>query len=473
MPKIMYTLVLNCGSSSVKFQLFDMETEEGLAKGLVEKIGSSVAGLRYMPTGGSAVREQLEVLNHAAAIRLALRTLTNPGYGVMEEAGDVIAVGHRVVHGGERFVDSVLITDEVKRQIEACIQFAPLHNPHNLSGIEACEKLLPGVPQVGVFDTAFHQTMTPEAYLYALPFPLYKKLGVRRYGFHGTSHRFVAGETAQLLQEPITALKMITCHLGNGASIAALKNGQSVDTSMGFTPLEGLVMGTRCGDIDPAIVPYLIDREKLSVREINSLMNKSSGLLGLSESTNDMREIEDEAEHGSRSHQLALAVFCRRIQKYIGAYAAALGGIDVLVFTGGIGENSPTVRERSTAGLEFMGITLDAAKNAASERIISSGPVRVVVMPTDEELAIARDTNAILRRMEEQRSQKKLEEELSGLDDALKAEIVLQWAADKSQGPKELASWIENEKSVFMDVETMRHLMQTLGLLRRTDPERR
>lgn len=466
----MYTLVLNCGSSSVKFQLFDMETEENLAKGLVEKIGSSVAGLRYMPAGGSAVREQLEVLNHSAAIRLALRTLTNPGYGVMEEADDVVAVGHRVVHGGERFVDSVLITDEVKRQIEACIQFAPLHNPHNLSGIEACEQLLPGVPQIGVFDTAFHQSMPPEAYLYALPFPLYKKLGIRRYGFHGTSHRFVAGETAQLLQEPITALKMITCHLGSGASVAALKNGQSIATSMGFTPLEGLVMGTRCGDIDPAIVPYLIEREKLSVREVDSLMNKSSGLLGLSESTNDMREIEDEAEHGSRNHQLALDVFCMRIQKYIGAYAAALGGIDVLVFTGGIGENSPTVRAQSTSGLEFMGITLDGAKNAASERIISSGSVRVVVMPTNEELAIARDTKAILRRMEDQRSQKKLEDELLGLDDALKAEIVLQWATDKNQGPQELATYLENEKNIFMDVETVSHLMQTLGLLRRTDP---
>ena len=469
----MYVLVLNCGSSSVKFQLFDMETEDNLAKGLVEKIGSSVAGLRYVPAGGSPVREQLEVLTHTNAIQLALRTLTNPGYGVLEKVGDVEAIGHRVVHGGERFVDSVLITDDVKREIEACIQFAPLHNPHNLSGIEACEQLMPGIPQIGVFDTAFHQTMAMEAYLYALPIPLYRKLGVRRYGFHGTSHRYVAGEAAQLLQEPITSLKMITCHLGNGASVAAIKEGVSVDTSMGFTPLEGLVMGTRCGDIDPAIVPYLIQREKLSVREVDALLNKSSGLLGLSESTNDMREIEDEAEHGSKSHRLALDVFCRRVQKYVGAYAAMLGGLDVLVFTGGIGENSPTVRAQSMRGLEFMGIELDPGKNAVSEPIISRGSVRVMVIPTNEEFAIARDTYTIYRRMQEQRTQRKLEDEFSDLDDALKAEIVLQWATDRTQGPHELTQLLERDKNVFMDADAMKHLMETLGLLRRAEPERR
>jgi acetate kinase len=283
----------------------------------------------------------------------------------------------------------------------------------------------------------------------------------------------VAGEAAHFIEEPITTLRMITCHLGNGASVAAIKDGESVDTSMGFTPLEGLVMGTRCGDIDPAVVPYLMQRENLSVKEIDSLMNKSSGLLGLSESTNDMREIEDEALNGSKPHLLALEVFCRRLRKYIGAYAAVMEGLDVIVFTGGIGENSPMVREKSTTGLDYMGVSIDRAKNEAAERLISTGSVRVLVIPTNEELAIARDTMAILRQMEDARAQKKLEEELFDVDDALKADIVLQWASNKDQGPKELAEWLEKEKQVFMGTDTVRHLMMVLGLSGKADADRR
>ncbi len=460
----MYILVLNCGSSSVKFQLFDKTTQQSLARGLIEKIGSSVAGLKYVPLEGPRITEQLEVLDHAAAIRLALRTLTNQKYGVMKDVSEVEGVGHRVVHGGERFVDSVLITDEVLEQIENCAQFAPLHNPHNLRGIKACEVLLPNLPQIAVFDTAFHQTMKPEAYLYGLPLALYRKLGIRRYGFHGTSHRYVAQEAARILDTPITDLKIITCHLGNGASITAVDGGESMDTSMGFTPLEGLIMGTRCGDIDPAIVPYMMKRENLSARDVDSLMNKSSGVLGLSENTNDMREIEDEALSGSEENMFILEIYSRRIKKYIGAYAAALGGLNAIVFTGGVGENSPIVRELSTRGLEFMGVVLDRKKNQASSDIISTGSVDVLVVRTNEELAIARDTIAIIDHAEATRSAQEAEEELSHFSEVLKAEIVLQWGTDRTQGPDDLIKWLEIEKNKKVSLEAMKRLIQVMGL---------
>jgi len=394
----MYILVLNCGSSSVKFQLFDRRTEESMARGVVDRIGSSLAGIKYRPADGPQIKQQRPVLHHSEAIEKALRLLSSSEHGVMKNKSEVRAVGHRVVHGGEKFVDSVLIDDAVMEQIEVCSQFAPLHNPHNLRGIKAAEELMPGIPQIAVFDTAFHQTMKPEAYLYGLPIDLYRTLGIRRYGFHGTSHRYVSDEAAKILEGPRNGLKIITCHLGNGASIAAIDGGKSVDTSMGFTPLEGLIMGTRCGDIDPAIVPYIMKREDLTVEAVDALMNKKSGVLGLSERTNDMRDIEDRALEGSHEDMFILEIYSRRITKYIGAYAAILGGVDAIVFTGGVGENSPIVRTLVTKSLGFLDIELDEEKNQASEVIISTGETKVMVIPTNEELAIARDAIDILKK---------------------------------------------------------------------------
>jgi acetate kinase len=396
MTEAMKVLVLNSGSSSIKFQFMRMEDESLLAKGIVEKIGSSDAIVTYQPAGRNKIREIREVLNHSVAIQLVLNLLLNPQHGVIRAKSEIDGIGHRVVHGGEDFAESVLITDKVKATIRKCIQFAPLHNPHNLKGIEACEELLPGVPQVGVFDTAFHQTIPPKAYIYGLPYALYRKLSIRRYGFHGTSHSFVAHKAAEIIGRPIERLKLITCHLGNGASITAVAGGKSVDTTMGFTPLEGLVMGTRCGSIDPALVPYIMEREKLGTKEIDSIMNKNSGMLGLTETSHDMREIEHEAAHGSERHQLALEIYAHSVKKYIGAYMAELGRVDAIVFTGGIGENSRLVRCLSVAGLEGFGIVLDAAKNEANEPVVSTGRVKVMVVPTNEELAIARDTQRIL-----------------------------------------------------------------------------
>jgi acetate kinase len=396
MTKAMKVLVLNSGSSSVKVQFMRTEDESVLAKGIVEKIGSSDAIVTYQPEGRNKIREIREILNHSVAIELVLNLLLSPQHGVIRQKSEIDGIGHRVVHGGEDFSDSVLVTDKVKASIRKCIQFAPLHNPHNLKGIEACEELLPGIPQVGVFDTAFHQTIPPKAYIYGLPYALYRKLSIRRYGFHGTSHSFVARKAAEILGRPVDKLNLITCHLGNGASIAAVAGGKSVDTTMGFTPLEGLVMGTRCGSIDPALVPYIMEREKLSPKEIDSIMNKNSGMLGLTETSHDMREIEQEAAHGSDRHQLALEIYCHTVKKYIGAYMAEMGRVDAIVFTGGIGENSRLVRRLCTAGLEEFGIVLDAAKNEANERVASSGRVKIMVVPTNEELAIARDTQRIL-----------------------------------------------------------------------------
>ncbi len=396
----MKVLVLNSGSSSVKFQFIRMEGEVLLAKGIVEKIGSSDAIVSYQPEGRNRIREIREVLNHGVAIEMVLTLLLHPQHGVIRLKSEIDGIGHRVVHGGEDFSESVLITDKVKASIRKCIQFAPLHNPHNLKGIEACESLLPGVPQVAVFDTAFHQTIPPKAFIYGLPYTLYRKLSIRRYGFHGTSHSYVARRAAEVLARPIEKLNLITCHLGNGASITAVAGGKSIDTTMGFTPLEGLVMGTRCGSIDPALVPYIMEREKLGVKDIDSIMNKNSGMLGLTETSNDMREIEQEVARGSERHQLALEIYCHSIKKYIGAYMAEMGRVDAIVFTGGIGENSRLVRRLVCASLDEFGIVCDAKKNDAGERLISSGRVKVLVVPTNEELAIARDTQQILLSLE-------------------------------------------------------------------------
>ena len=392
----MNILVLNCGSSSVKFQLFLLEDKTVLAKGNLEKIGSSDAIVNLQPKDKSKIREIREIPNHEAAIELVVSLLMHPQHGVIRRKDEIDGIGHRVVHGGEEFSSSVLVTEEVKDAIRRFIQFAPLHNPHNLKGIEACERLLPGLPQVAVFDTAFHQTIPPKAFIYGLPYAMYQKLGIRRFGFHGTSHRYVSEQAAKLFDRPAGEIKLITCHLGNGASITAVDGGKSVDTSMGFTPLEGLIMGTRCGDIDPALIPYIMDRENLTTRQIDSVMNKNSGMLGLTGTSNDMREIEAEAARGSKQHDLALDIYCHRIKKYIGSYMAVLGGLDGLVFTGGIGENSANVRRRATESMAGLGIEIDPEKNGQNAVDIGSGKVRVLVIPTNEELAIAIDTQAIL-----------------------------------------------------------------------------
>ena len=442
MTKVMKILVLNSGSSSIKFQFMRMEDERLLAKGIVEKIGSSDAIVTYQPEGRNRIREIREVLNHAVAIELVLNLLLSAQHGVIHEKTEIDGIGHRVVHGGEDFADSVLITDKVKAAIRKCIQFAPLHNPPNLKGIEAGEALLPGVPQVAVFDTAFHQTIPPKAYIYGLPYALYRKLSIRRYGFHGTSHHYVALQAAAILERPIEKLNLITCHLGNGASIAAVAGGKSIDTTMGFTPLEGLVMGTRCGSIDPALVPYIMEREKLGPKEVDSIMNKNSGMLGLTETSNDMREIEQEAGHGSARHQLALEIYCHTAKKYIGAYMAELGRVDAIVFTGGIGENSRLVRRLITSGLEEFGVVLDPAKNEANERVVSSGRVKIMVVPTNEELAIARDTMQILSSRPPEEAAIAAAPEPSRPSaygpDAV-AKLVLLWAQNRGDDPAALA----------------------------------
>ncbi len=396
----MIVLVINAGSSSVKYQVFNAAEEKVLAKGLVERIGMSGAILTHRPTGGKEVRLSGEILDHKMAIEYVVSILLSKNHGVIKDKSEIDAVGHRVVHGGEAFSKSVLITEEVMAEIRACIDYAPLHNPPNLKGINAAKTLLPEVPQVAVFDTAFHQSMPAYAYLYGLPYTLYKRHGIRRYGFHGTSHRYVSERAAEKVNKPLDSLRMITAHLGNGASVAAVHGGKSVDTSMGFTPLEGLLMGTRCGDMDPAIILQIMHKEELTLNDANTLLNKHSGLQGVSGLSSDMREIEEEYDESKRA-KLAHDIFTYRLKKYIGAYAAAMGGLDVLVFTGGIGENSPMVRANATKGLEFMGIKLDTARNeerSGDERLISANgsAAKVYVIPTNEELVIARDTKRIV-----------------------------------------------------------------------------
>ncbi len=405
----MKILVLNCGSSSLKFQLVETDAESArtgtdkvLAKGLVESIGGP-AVLKFEAAGKKPVRETAEILEHKIAVERTLRLLTDPETGVIRDRSEIEAVGHRVVHGGERFKASALFSDAVLLGIEECFEMAPLHNPPNVKGYRAARAVLPDVPQVAVFDTAFHQTLPPEAYVYGLPWSLYQKHGIRRYGFHGTSHRFVSQRLAGLLgrapEDP--SLRLITCHLGNGCSITAIRGGRSMDTSMGFTPLEGLLMGTRSGDVDPAALLHVAGREEIGLSELNAMLNKHSGLLGISGVSHDMRSLLEAEATGDPRAKLAIDVFCYRLRKYVAAYTGVLGGVDGLAFAGGIGEHAAAIRARSLSGLEAFGVSLDPGRNAGAlgvEAEISpeGAKARVFVVPTNEELLIARDTFAIV-----------------------------------------------------------------------------
>jgi len=397
----MKIIVLNCGSSSIKYQLFDMATSEVLAKGIVEKIGLYGSFIKHERIDGAKIKLEGEILDHQNGIEYVLGILKSDKYGCLKSFDEIDAVGHRVVHGGETFKGSVLITTKVVEKIKECIDLAPLHNPPNLKGIYAMQTLLPNIPQVATFDTAFHQSMPNYAYMYAIPYSLYQKFSLRRYGFHGSSHRYVSYRAAEILQKDIRDIKIITCHLGNGASIAAVKEGVSVDTSMGLTPVEGLIMGTRTGDLDIGILLYLMQKEGVDVNSANTLVNKFSGMLGITGVSSDMREIETAAEKGNERAKLGLDMYHYRIRKYIGAYAAAMGGVDVIVFTGGVGENGPESREEICKGFEFMGLDFDPEVNAGNrgkEIIISKAGSKVIAMvvPTNEELVIARDTERIV-----------------------------------------------------------------------------
>lgn len=396
----MKVLVLNCGSSSIKYQFFDTEKKDVLAKGMVERIGMSSAVLTHTPLGKEKIKIVGEILDHSIAIEYVIAVLLSPNHGVIKDKNEIDAVGHRVVHGGETFSGSVLITDEVMKALKDNIELAPLHNPPNIKGIQATQGHLPNVPQVAVFDTAFHSKMEPHAYLYGIPYELYKKHKIRRYGFHGTSHLYVSQRAATLLGKPADKLKMITAHLGNGCSMSAVDGGVSVDTTMGFTPLEGLLMGTRSGDMDPWVILYIMGKEGLTLAEANTLLNKHSGLLGISGESSDMREIEDAVNEGNKKAKKAFDVFTYRIKKYVGAYTAAMGGLDALVFTGGIGENSIMVRESVCSNMEYLGIKIDSElnKNVSGECTISTpdSKVKVFRIPTNEELVIALDTEKIV-----------------------------------------------------------------------------
>jgi len=404
----MKILVINSGSSSVKFQVIETDLErmqaledQTLAVGQVEKIGMSDSRLLLKVPGREDHRAYNEILEHRAAIEWAMRSLSDPGVGILEDVHEISAVGHRMVHGGEAFASSVLITPEVVQQIEQCSVLAPLHNPPNLRGYYAAHQALPDVPHVAVFDTAFHQTMPAHAFLYGIPFQFYKKHHLRKYGFHGTSHRYVAHRAARLLKRKLSDLKLITIHLGNGASVAAVDRGRSIDTSMGFTPLEGLLMGTRTGDLDPAIIPWLMAMEELTLHQINTMMNKHSGLYGVSGISSDMREIEEARAEGHKRADVAFRMFAYRVRKYLGAYAAGMGGVDGIVFTGGIGENSVAVRKLALENLEWMGVILDEDANASfsgTAGLVSTedSPVKAMVIRTNEELTIARDVIRVL-----------------------------------------------------------------------------
>jgi len=394
----MKILVVNAGSSSLKYQLIDMDDERILAKGNAERIGIPNSRLKHTADGKGTIEINAEFNNHVDALKMVINTLVDPEYGVIKSMDEIGAVGHRIVHGGESFAASVIIDDEVMKAIEANIPLAPLHNPANIMGIQACKNIMPDTPMVAVFDTAFHQTMPREAFMYAIPYESYKELGIRRYGFHGTSHKYVSRKAALLLNKPVETLKIITCHLGNGSSIAAVKNGRCIDTSMGFTPLAGLPMGTRCGDIDPAIVTFLKENKKMTDEEVNNYLNKESGVWGLSGISSDFRDLHKAASEGNDRAQLALDVFNYNVKKYIGAYAAAMGGLDCVVFTAGIGENTPQVREKVCSGLEFLGIKIDPERNnkmafgLEGEISTDDSKVKVLVIPTNEELMIARET---------------------------------------------------------------------------------
>lgn len=398
----MKILVLNCGSSSIKYKLFDMDSKEVIAQGGIEKIGLKGSFLKLtLPNGEKKVLEK-DIPEHTVGVEFILNTLVSPEYGAIKSLDEIDAVGHRMAHGGERFSKSVLLDKEVLEAFVACNDLAPLHNPANLKGVNAVSAILPNIPQVGVFDTAFHQTMPDYAYLYAVPYELYEKYGVRRYGFHGTSHRYVSQRVCEYLGIKAEGLRLITCHIGNGGSIAAIKDGKCIDTTMGLTPLEGLMMGTRSGDIDAGAVTFIMDKEGLTTTGVSNLLNKKSGVLGISGVSSDMRELEAAVAEGNPKAILAENMYFYRIKKYIGAYAAALGGVDVILFTGGVGENQASCRAGVCEGLEFMGVKIDAEKNKVrgEEAIISSddSKVKVVVIPTDEELLIASDTMTVVSK---------------------------------------------------------------------------
>ncbi len=400
----MNILVLNCGSSSIKYQLFDMgESAKVLAKGLLERIGLTDGILTHKPTGKDPYKVVLDIPDHTVGINMVMEALVNPVHGVIKSISEIKAVGHRVAHGGENFKESVLIDNDVKRDIENCAELAPLHNPAHLKGILSCEKLLPGIPQVAVFDTSFHQTMPDYAYMYAIPYEYYEKYRIRKYGFHGTSHRFVAEKACRMLDMDLFKSKIITCHLGNGASITAIENGKSIDTSMGFTPVDGLIMGTRTGEIDPGVLLYLADKEELSVSGVNNLINKKSGVAGISQLSSDMRDLEIAANEGNPKALLALNMYAYKIKKFIGAYVAAMNGIDLLIFTAGVGENDFNARKMICTGMEYLGIEINPDVNhgvKGKDLIIStpSSRVKVMVVTTDEEFVIASDTKAIVEK---------------------------------------------------------------------------
>lgn len=393
----MKILVINAGSSSIKYQLIDMATEKVIAKGMCDRIGIAGGNFKLKADGREDYKVDIQMANHKEAVKLVLDALVSPEHGVIESLSEISAVGHRVLHGGEKFSGSVIVDEKVIAAIEECCELGPLHNPHNLTGIRACEAMMPGVPQVAVFDTGFHQTMPDYAYMYALPYEYYEKYRIRRYGFHGTSHRYVSLRAAEMLGRK--DLKIVTCHLGNGSSIAAVKDGKCFDTTMGLTPLEGIMMGTRCGSIDPAIIPLLMKKENLTPDEIDTIMNKKSGILGVSQVTSDNRDIEQGAKAGNERYQLIESMLCHQLTKYIGGYAAAMGGVDAVVFTGGIGENNPHYRARVAEKLAFLGVELDEETNKkamrTSEEFVLTTPdskVKILMIPTNEELMIAKDT---------------------------------------------------------------------------------
>ena len=395
----MKVLVINAGSSSLKYQLFDMENETVIAKGGVERIGIEGSFLKHKANGEETVIEQY-LPSHEEAIQLVLSTLTDEKIGVIKSMDEIGAVGHRVVHGGDKFAGSVKITDEVIKEMQSLIDLAPLHNPANLQGIAACQNVMPNTPMVGVFDTAFHQTMPASSYIYGIPYEDYENFKVRRYGFHGSSHKFVSARCAEILGKKPEEINIVSCHLGNGSSIAAVKGGKCFDTTMGLTPLEGLPMGTRCGNIDPAIIKFLMAKHNMTIDEIDTYLNKKSGMLGVSGVSSDFRDLAAAAKEGNKRAQLALDIFTYSVKKFIGAYAAAMGGVDAIVFTAGVGENDAYVRECSVEGLEFLGVKLDKELNATihgKEQIVSTddSSVKVIVIPTNEELVIARDTQEL------------------------------------------------------------------------------
>ncbi|MCM8710589.1 acetate kinase [Clostridium sp. SYSU_GA19001] len=398
----MKILVVNCGSSSLKYQLIDMEGEVVLAKGLVERIGIEGSILTQKVEGREKYVIKQPMASHKDAIKLVLEALVDSQNGVIKDMSEISAVGHRVVHGAEKYSNSVLIDEDVMKTLEECSKLAPLHNPPNIIGINACKELMPNTPMVGVFDTAFHQTIPEYAYIYPLPYELYKKYGVRKYGFHGTSHRFVSSAAADLLGKDIKELKIITCHLGNGASITAVKDGKSIETSMGFTPLEGIAMGTRSGNIDPAIITFLMKELNLTIEEVDDIVNKKSGVYGISGVSSDFRDIEDAAwKEGNKRAQLALDVYYYKVKKFIGSYAAVMNGVDCIVFTAGLGENSPETREYVCEGLDYLGVKIDKEKNKVRGKAVDisseDSKVRVLVIPTNEELMIARDVKEIVK----------------------------------------------------------------------------